>query len=190
MRKVIPRDAKLIPSNAERVFEGIIFDVYQWQQQMYNGKTATFEMLRRPDTVVIMPVKDGKLVMLDEEQPHYGRELGFPGGRNDVEGEDELACAKREMLEETGMTFKTWRLLDVYQTAYKIEHFVYTFLATDFISQTDPKVDGGEDITVQLVTFEECLNHSKTEEGKYLPKALLKKAGSLEGLLALPEYKA
>lgn len=170
------------------MFKGIIFDVYQWDQKRFDGKTVTFEMLRRPDTVIILAVKDGKIVLLDEEQPHYGREYGLPGGRNDVEGEDELACAKRELLEETGMTFKTWKLLQVEQKAYKIEHFVYVFLATDFVSQTEPHVDGGEDITVQLVTFDECLAYSITEKGKYLPKKLLKKAGSIEGLLALPAY--
>jgi ADP-ribose pyrophosphatase len=189
VRKVVPHSAHLIPKEAERVFKGIIFDVYQWQQKMYDGNTKTFEMLRRPDTVKVLAVKDGTIVMLDEEQPHYGREFELPGGRNDVGSEDELACAKREMLEETGMTFKTWKLIDAYQPLHKIEAFVYLFLATDFIDQTEPKVDGGEDITVKLVTFDECLATSKTSNGKYLPKELLEKAGSLEGLLTLPEYR-
>jgi ADP-ribose pyrophosphatase len=189
MRTVIPHNAKLIPPESKLVFKGIVFDVYQWEQKMYNGKTEPFEMLRRPDTVKVLVIKDNRIVMLDEEQPHYGRGFELPGGRNDVEGEDELACAKRELLEETGMSFKTWKLLEVYQPAFKIEHFVYTFLATDFIGQVDSKVDAGEDITLKSVTFEECLEYSRTEAGKYLPTELLEKAGSIEGLLGLPEYK-
>jgi ADP-ribose pyrophosphatase len=188
MRNVIPHNAHLIPKEAKRVFKGIIFDVYQWQQKMYDGSTRTFEMLRRPDTIKVLGIKDGKIIILDEEQPHYGREYTLPGGRNDVEGEDELACAKREMLEETGMTFKTWKLIDAYQRQHKIETFIYIFLATDFVTQGKSQVDGGEDITVKLVSFEECLAHSKSDEGAYLPRDLLEKAGSIEGLLRLPEY--
>lgn len=45
-----------IPSHAVKVFSGVIFDVYQWQQELFNGETATFEALRRPSTVVIIPV--------------------------------------------------------------------------------------------------------------------------------------
>ncbi len=36
-----------IPPNAKRVFKGIIFDVYQWQQKMFDGSKETFEMLKR-----------------------------------------------------------------------------------------------------------------------------------------------
>lgn len=33
MRTVIPRNAKLVPPEAKRVFKGIIYDVYHWQQK-------------------------------------------------------------------------------------------------------------------------------------------------------------
>jgi ADP-ribose pyrophosphatase len=189
MRSVIPKNAKLIPPEAKLVFKGILFDVYQWEQELFDGKKTTFEMLRRPDTVKVIAIKDGKIVMLDEAQPHYGRSYELPGGRNDFEGEDELACAKREVLEETGMTFKTWKLIKARQPAYKIEHFVYIFLATDFVNQVEPKIEAGEDITVKLVSFDDCFTYSRQEAGRYLPTEILEEAGSLDGLLALPEYR-
>lgn len=186
MRTIVPKDAHFIPVQAERVFKGIIYDVYQWQQDMYDGSKRTFEMLRRPDTVVIIGVKDGKVVVIDEEQPHHGREIGLPSGRNDEGDEDELTCAKREMLEETGMTFKTWRLLAVRQPVAKIEWFVYIFLATDFISQTAPHLDGGEKITLLSMTIPEVIE--KTDLNKET-KDLLQQAGTIDGLLTMPEYK-
>lgn len=45
-----------IPSHATKVFSGVIFDVYQWEQELFNGNIATFEALRRPSTVIIIPV--------------------------------------------------------------------------------------------------------------------------------------
>jgi ADP-ribose pyrophosphatase len=189
MRRVIPDGAKLIPPEAKLVFKGIIYDVYHWQQKMFDGSEATFEMLRRPDTVKVIAVKDDKIVMLNEQQPGHTRAFELPGGRNDVESEDELTCAKRELLEETGLTFKAWRLLHVEKPLTKIDWFVYTFLATDLQNEVPPRTDPGEKITQRLVTFEECLQVSRRDEGKYLPTDLLTKAGSLDGLLNLPEYR-
>lgn len=35
-----------IPSQAECVFSGVRSDVYQWNQEMYDGSFQVFEMLR------------------------------------------------------------------------------------------------------------------------------------------------
>jgi hypothetical protein len=45
-----------IPSHAHKVFSGVIFDVYQWDQELFNGKIATFEAIQRPSTVIVIPV--------------------------------------------------------------------------------------------------------------------------------------
>jgi len=71
MRTVTPKNAKLIPENAEQVFKGQIFDVYHWRQEMFDGSTETFEMLKRPDTIKIIAIKDKKIVILEEEQPDH-----------------------------------------------------------------------------------------------------------------------
>ena len=41
-----PKSKQPIPENAKRVFKGIIFDVYQWEQELYNGSKAVFEKLK------------------------------------------------------------------------------------------------------------------------------------------------
>lgn len=53
-----------IPSEATKVFDGVIFDVYQWQQKMFDGSIETFEMLKRVSTVGIIAIKDDKLALL------------------------------------------------------------------------------------------------------------------------------
>lgn len=188
MRTVTPKGSKTIPPQAKQVFKGVIFDVYQWPQKMFDGSIATFEMLKRPDTVKILAIKDNKIVMLDEQQPDHNRAYELPGGRHDVEPETELDCAKREMLEETGMSFKNWRLIAAEEPLTKIDWFIYTFLAFDFEKQIEPHLDAGEKIDVQFVNYEKLLELSKGKSGKYLPTELLERAGSIEGLIALPEY--
>lgn len=70
MRTHIPEGASLIPKEAHRVFSGIIYDVYNWEQKMFDDSVQTFEMLKRPDTVKIIPVKEGKVVITKQTQPN------------------------------------------------------------------------------------------------------------------------
>lgn len=187
MKKIIPNGANLVPRNAKRVFKGEIYDVYQWPQKMYDGSVATFEMLKRPDTVVVLAIKDDKFVVLRQQQPGINGEfLDFPGGRAD-EGETPLESAERELLEETGMKFRNWKLLEVKQASWKIEQFIYTYLATGFKSETDTNHDNGEKIELDFMAFDEVLKNS--DDQIRLNVDLLKKYGSLEGLLNAPEFE-
>lgn len=189
MRNVLPVNAKLVPKDAKLAFKGIIYDTYQWQQKMFDGSFETFEMLKRPDTIKILAVKDGKVIILEQEQPGHEAFYDLPGGRHDVESESELDAAKREMVEETGMTFKTWKLLDITQPHTKIEQFVYIFLATDFDKQTEQHLDAGEKIDVQYFDFQTVKQLTNDPKARYLPKELLDKADTLDELINLPEYK-
>lgn len=189
MRDVLPINAKLVPQEAKLVFKGIIYDTYQWEQEMFDGSHQTFEMLKRPDTVKILAVKDGKVVVLEQEQPGHEAFFDLPGGRHDIESESELDAAKREMAEETGLTFKAWKLLDVTQPHTKIEQFVYIFLATDFEKQVETHLDVGEKITVQYLDFDTFKQLVSNPKARYLPKELLEKVNSIDELFALPEYK-
>ena len=189
MRKVIPKGAKLVPENAEKVFSGMLFDVYQWQQKMFDDSYQTFEMLKRPDTVKVICIKDGKIIVLHQDQPNEYDFYDFPGGRHDVESEDELEAAKREVLEETGMRFKSWKLIQATQPLGKIEQFVYLFLAYDFQDQVEQHLDAGERIDVLELTLDEAQTLCENPNARYMPKDLLLKAKSVEDLKNMPEIK-
>lgn len=190
MRTIIPSDAYLIPESAECVFQGKIFDVYQWKQEQFDGTHKTFEMTKRPDTVSIIGIKDGGLVVIHQKQPGHKMILDLPGGRHDVDSETELDAAKREMREETGMTFANWKLVHAWQPVIKMEWFIYTYIASDFISQDEQKLDAGEKIAIELMDFANVLSQADSNTSYGLPKDLLERAGSLEGLLNLPVYES
>jgi len=112
MQKIVPNDAILIPDNASRVFEGDLFDVYQWPQTMFDGTTKTFEMLRRPDTVYAIVVDEqDRIAIIEDEQPGRSALLGLPGGRVDYDDATFEIAAQREVREEIGVTCSTWKLL-------------------------------------------------------------------------------
>ncbi|HVO86237.1 MAG TPA: NUDIX hydrolase, partial [Candidatus Binatia bacterium] len=187
MKKIIPKDANLIPDSAKRVFKGKIFEVWQWPQDMYDNSKETFEMLKRPDTVVVLAIKDGKFIILRQSQPNLKNEfLDFPGGRADP-GETPLESAKRELLEETGMTFKNWRLLNVNQPMQKIEWFIYTYLATDFENQVNTNHDAGEKIEILAMSFDEIKNIDA--ELARFDQDIFNTHGSIEDLIKAPEFQ-
>jgi ADP-ribose pyrophosphatase len=145
----------MIPEEAELVFKGTIFDVYHWQQKMFDGSFATFEMLRRPDTALVIPIDGDKIIVLDEYQPGTPLQPNrLVGGRIEPD-ESPLDCAKRELKEETGMEFANWALLKVVQPALKLEWFVYTYVAVNKISQVATAHEVGENITVKHISFDE-----------------------------------
>ena len=190
MKKVIPEDSILVPDQAKRVFRGQIFDVYQWPQTMFDGSEATFEMLKRPDTVVAICVIDDKIFVIDDEQPHTGVRQGFPGGRVDESDDSTKAAAKREVLEETGYSFENWRLIKVWQPHSKIEWFVHIFVASNVLDRQAPAVDAGEKITTRQVAFDELRSQAINKTSFHSDTSkILENAESLEQLLSLAEFK-
>lgn len=148
MQKVLPRNAVLIPKDAHCVFSGILFEVFQWEQLLFDGSNAVFEMLRRPDSVRVIAVVDGMVLFQDEHQPNHPGNITFPGGKVD-EGETPLQAAQRELLEEAGYELSRWRLINVAQPESKIEYFIYTYIAWGHAVSKGPSRDSGEKITVR-----------------------------------------
>ncbi len=194
MKKVIPKDSVLVPDQAELAFKGMIFDVYQWPQKLFDGSEHRFEMLKRPDTVNAICVVDGKILVLDDEQPHLGSRQSFPGGRIDDPSDTSVeVAAKREILEETGYSFNNWRLIKVAQPYRKMEWFVYLMLAWDVAGKQKPVLDPGEKITARHMDFDElrALVLEKDRKGEsYLGESIdiFESLGSLDELMALPEF--
>lgn len=190
MKKVIPADSVLVPDGAKLAFEGMIFDVYQWPQQLFDGSEHTFEMLKRADTVTAICVVDNKILVIDDEQPHLGSRQSFPGGRVDDSDVSIEAAAQREVLEETGYSFDNWRLIKVSQPYRKMEWFVYVFLAWDVAGQQSPHLDPGEKITVQALDFDTVKSLVLQKVG-YLGESstIFEPCDSLDQLLALPGFQ-
>lgn len=159
-----PEPLQKLPQSAKRVFKGIIFDVYQWKQEQFDGTKRTFEMLRRPDTVIVIAVtEDKKIIVIKQEQPGKAVFIGMLGGRVD-EGEDPLSAAKRELLEESGMTSDNWSVLDAQQVTSKIDWVIYTFIARGVKRIKVQKLDSGEKISLQEMTWEEFVSLVSRED--------------------------
>jgi ADP-ribose pyrophosphatase len=147
-----------IPPHAKCVFKGKIFEVWQWEQKMYDGSTKIFERISRPNTVLVVATVGDAILLQTEEQPDSSEPfLSLPGGRQD-QGEEPLATAQRELLEETGYSSDDWELWSKRKPVGKMEWTVYAFIARDCVKKQEPHLDSGEKIRPHLITFEEFLS--------------------------------
>jgi len=146
-----------IPPHATRVFKGIMLDVYHWKQEMFDGTTATFEKIKRVDTVNILPItKDNKIIITHQEQPGMEPFIGSVGGRID-KGEEPLDAAKRELLEEAGMVSNIWKFWMSVQPSSIMDWAIFTFVAKNCRVVSAQNLDNGEKIRLEAVTFDEYL---------------------------------
>ena len=152
-----------LPTQAKKVFQGKIFSVYQWEQELYDGTSVTFEMLKRPGTIQIIPTTDDQIFISYEEQPTKPLSFSLLGGRQEPD-EDPLATAKRELLEESGLESDNWELLKTYEYQGKIEWPMYYYIARNCKKVAEQKLDPGEKIEVKKVSFHEFLEMASSDD--------------------------
>ncbi len=168
-----PKSKQPIPENAERVFKGVMFDTYQWEQEMFDGSKATFEKLKRPDTVVVFPVlPDGQIILTEQEQPGKKPFIGATGGRVD-EGEDILSAAKREFLEESGYEAEEFILWEAVHPQLKIDWVVYTFIAKGLKKVAELHLDAGEKIKLLPVGFDKLVDIATNGHESFYEKEVI-----------------
>ncbi len=152
-----------IPNGAKQVFKGIVFEVYQWPQKMYDGSIKTFEMLKRDDTVQIIATNGNKVIVSHQEQPTTPHFHSLFGGHVEP-GEGPLDAAKRELLEEAGLESNDWELVKVYEPHSKIDWNIYLYVARDCIKSSVQKLDAGEKIECIELNFKEFLDFVTSEK--------------------------
>lgn len=155
-----------IPDSAECVFSGVRSEVYQWDQELYDGSIKRFERIRFFDgafTLAITP--EWKILITKQEQP--AREMPFyslPWGGFDFPDEDALLCAKRELLEETGYISDEWEHWHNYLGSSNLSTFTYFYIARNVRKIQEIQPDPGEKIEVFEVNFDEWLGLARTHQ--------------------------
>jgi ADP-ribose pyrophosphatase len=152
-----PYRKSTVPENAKCVFEGVLFDVYQWEQELYDGSTAVFERLVGNDIAKVIPVlPDGSILIVKDEQPARTPLIKFPGGYVD-EGETPEQCVQRELLEETGYKPGTLEFFFEIAPWNKVDYKRIYYIAKDCTRVAEPLTQAGEKVTQSLVSFDELM---------------------------------
>jgi ADP-ribose pyrophosphatase len=191
MNEIIrPEPKQHLPPDAKRVFKGVLFDVYQWQQELFDGTHATFEQLRRADTVVVVPVTEqGTIIVSKEKQPGMGWFLTLPCGGVDDQ-EEPVAAAHRELFEETGYKAAKMDFWFSEQISSRVDWAVYVFVARDCKSVAPQQKTAGEDITTREISFDEFLKVAAADDFQNLEviRKLFQAVQTPESLAALRSF--
>jgi ADP-ribose pyrophosphatase len=145
--------------DGEVAYDGAFLKVSRDRVTLPNEAVTYREYIKHPGAVVILPLFDDGRVLL-ERQFRYplGRVfIEFPAGKIDP-GEDTLACAKRELQEETGYTATDWQFVSTIHNAiaYSDEH-LDLFVARG-LTAGPRKLDEGEFLETFTATVPEMLD--------------------------------
>lgn len=125
--------ARLVSSRT--VYRGPVFSVTTDHVEEPGGVRARRDVIHHSGSVVVLAVDDTGArprVLLERQYRHAAGDYlwELPAGRIDP-GEQELKAAKRELLEETGYTARTWRrILKFYASPGFVAETMSVFLAT------------------------------------------------------------
>ncbi|MDQ3214770.1 MAG: NUDIX hydrolase [Pseudomonadota bacterium] len=139
-------------------FKGDFLRLYVDNIRAADGHLGTREYLRHPGAVMIVPLlPDGQVVL--ERQYRYPLKrtaIEFPAGKLDA-GEDPLACAKRELMEETGYRAGRWSYLGGLHNAIAYcDEKIEMYLAED-LTYEGAALDAGETLEVFTSTWQQLL---------------------------------
>ena len=143
--------------DSEEKWRGKIATVYIDRFRYEDGSEKDREVIRHPGAVVIVAHDDESLYLVKQPREAVGQEalLELPAGKLDVEGEEPLDAAKRELAEEIGKGARTWKPITTFWTSPGLlDEEMHLFLATDLYDES-AETDEDERIEIERVPLAE-----------------------------------
>ncbi len=164
------------------VWRGHFLDVRIDRVSLPDGSEATREYVVHPGAVMIVPIlDDGRLVVERQWRYPMGRAmLEFPAGKLEA-GEPVLACAARELTEETGYRAAEWARAGAMHNAIAYSTEIIEVWFARGLVRGERRLDAGE--------FLDVFDASEAELGAASREGRLTDAKTLVGLLWLANWR-
>jgi ADP-ribose pyrophosphatase len=153
------KDLKEERIDGEVIFEGRIIRLERDRVSLPNGLESTREVVKHPGAVAIVALLDDKLLMVRQYRYPIAQEtLEIPAGRLDPL-ETPLACAQRELREETGYRGTMEKISTYYSSAGFTDEVIHIFLARDLV--WDPlSLDSDEFLGLESIPWDEAVRRA------------------------------
>lgn len=160
-----------------RIHEGRIINLREDTVLLPSGRTAKREIVEHKGAVAIVPVlPDGRIVMVRQfRKPAEDALLEIPAGSLEA-GEEPLACAERELIEECGFRGRLSPLFECYLAPGYATELMRGFLAED-LEDIGATPEEDENLEIEIHSLEEALN--------IFDKGGIRDSKTICGLLAL-----
>ena len=176
---------------SRRIYTGRVISLDVDTVRFPDGSTGELEMVRHPGAAAVVPVAsdpsgaDPTILMIRQYRYATGGPLWeIPAGRLTVPGESPHECARRELLEETGVTAgRIERLTTIWTTPGFTDEAIHLFVAYELAAGSHAR-EQDEFIEVVPLPLSEVLRRIKEGEicdAKTLA-AILYMAGFVVGL--------
>lgn len=182
-RKKASAQARVLSSR--EVYHGPAFRVTADDVLEPSGIRTRRDIVHHSGSVVILAVDEDRSeprILLERQYRHAARQMlwELPAGRID-EGENDLAAAKRELLEETGYTASRWRgILRFYASPGFLAETMNLYLARGLRpGQAQPEAD--EVIHIRLVPLSSAV--------RMVMRGTIKDGKTIAGILWLTQSK-
>jgi 8-oxo-dGTP pyrophosphatase MutT (NUDIX family) len=140
------------PVGAETKYEGKIFTVRAETFRHEDGEESTREIVRHTGAVGVVCHDGQSLWLVRQPREAVGEPdlLEIPAGKLDVEGEEPLATAKRELAEEIGKAASEWEHLHTFFTSPGFtDEVCHVYLATG-LSDASAATEENERIDIEV----------------------------------------
>lgn len=180
-----PTDLHLIETtvSSETVYRGHFLELKRDVVALPDGKQAGREYVIHPGAVMVIGLlPDGRLVM--ERQYRYPVRqtmIEFPAGKLDP-GEGGLACAQRELLEETGYRARRWARAGVMHPVIGYATEVIEIWFADELTLGERHLDAGE--------FLDVFTASQDELEAWMHNGQLTDAKTIVGMMWLKQWRS
>jgi 8-oxo-dGTP pyrophosphatase MutT (NUDIX family) len=137
---------------AETRYEGKIFTVRRETFRHEDGEESTREIVRHTGAVGVVCHDGQSLWLVRQPREAVGEPdlLEIPAGKLDVEGEEPLATAKRELAEEIGKAASEWEHLHTFFTSPGFtDEVCHVYLATG-LSDASAETEENERIDIEV----------------------------------------
>lgn len=145
-------------SNHRIVFTGLVVDIEQMEVRIGRNGCHTFQIIRHPGGAGVLPVHDdGSVTLIRQLRPAVGAYLlEIPAGRLDP-GEPPMACAGRELGEETGIAARELVPLGIIQSSPGVFDEVIHLFAAVGLTEGEAAPEADEEIETVRLPFAEAL---------------------------------
>ena len=141
------------PLGGETVYAGRLIDVRVERFRHADGGEVSREIVRSRGAVGVLAHDERQvwLVRQPRESVAEAALLEIPAGRLDVDGEEPLAAAQRELAEEVGLGARSWEpMLSYYSSAGFTDERVHLFRARELY---ESHADSGEEERIEIVAW-------------------------------------
>lgn len=168
----------------ETVFAGRVWDIVR-DTVTFGGHPMVREYMAHPGAVVVAAIDDeGRLLLINQYRHPVGlRDWELPAGLLDVDGEDRLTAAQRELAEEADLVAADWRLLTTYHPSAGGSDEAISIFAARGLSAAPvvhPRTDEEAEIVLRwepVSTILEAIAAGRLHNGPLLLAALMVHAG-------------